>query len=149
MQRIMINIALIIALCMVPSCGWAAEDALFNKFENPPAEAKPFVRWWWGDNAVVEKEILREIDVMDEAGIGGYEINPIAAPVGISEISQSVDITGRVKDGKLTVEVPAGIHIIHVGLVQEGFREVFMGSLGAKGPVLDHYNAEALESFLK
>jgi hypothetical protein len=58
------------ALFMVSSCRLTQEDELFNKFENPPSEAKPFVRWWWGENSVAEKEILREIEVMDKAGLG-------------------------------------------------------------------------------
>jgi len=252
MQRLMMYLVLMAALFMVSSCRLTQEDELFNKFENPPAEAKPFVRWWWGENSVAEREILREIEVMDKAGIGGFEINPIAlpvktklsspsyqwlspefnrmvkvavdaskehgliadlivgsgwpfgaefikpgdmtkrfymnsipvkgpavftrsvdelsiplkhelvykgalkpecqfihlAPADISEISQSIDITSRIKDGRLTVKVPAGKHIVHVGLVQEGFSEVVQGSPGAMGPVLDHYQAQALESFL-
>lgn len=252
MQRLMIQLALISVLFVVSSCSVAPKDELFGKFERPPAEAKPFVRWWWGENSVVAKEILREIEVMDKAGIGGYEINPIAlpvkvklsspslqwlspefnrmvkvavdetkkrgmiadlivgsgwpfgaeflkpgemtkrlymnsikvagpvtfsksidelsvplkhrraykgalkpecqfiylAPADISDISQSIDITGKIKDGRLTVEVPEGKHIIHVGLVQEGFSEVHNGSSGAMGPVLDHYKAEALQSYL-
>ncbi len=252
MQHLTMNMRLITALCMTSCCSLAAEDALFNRFENPPAEARPFVRWWWGENAVVEKEILREIDVMQRAGIAGFEINPISlpvqtelsspslqwlspefnrlvkvavdaanqrgmiadlivgsgwpfgaeflkpgemtkrfylnsipvqgpttftesidalsvplkhrrayegalapecrsvclAPADISDISQSIDLLGQVKDGLLRVKVPAGKHIIHVGLVQEGFSEVHQGSPGAMGPVLDHYKAEALEMFL-
>ena len=70
------------------------------------------------------------------------------APAGISEISQSIDITGQIKDGILTAKVPAGKHIVHVGLIQEGFSEVYQGSPGAMGPVLDHYKADALERFL-
>jgi hypothetical protein len=58
----------------------AAEDKLYDGFQNPPAQARPFVRWWWNGNCVTEKEILRELDVMKDAGIGGVEINPIAMP---------------------------------------------------------------------
>jgi len=55
-------------------------ESLFQLFRNPPAEAKPFVRWWWNGNRVNEKEVLRELDLLDEAGFGGVEINPIAMP---------------------------------------------------------------------
>ena len=55
---------------------------LYEIFRNPPASAKPFVRWWWNGNKLTAKEILRELDVMHEAGIGGVEINPIAFPGG-------------------------------------------------------------------
>ncbi len=73
MQRLMMYLVLITALFIVASCSLTPEDELFNIFENPPSEAKPFVRWWWGENSVAEKEILREIEVMDKAGIGDSE----------------------------------------------------------------------------
>ncbi|MDR0559568.1 MAG: hypothetical protein LBG92_05320 [Prevotellaceae bacterium] len=59
-----------------------SKDALFEQFRNPQATAKPFVRWWWNGDKVTEREILRELDVMKAAGIGGVEINPIAFPGG-------------------------------------------------------------------
>ncbi len=58
------------------------KDNLFDLFKNPPVTAKPFVRWWWNGNKLTGKEILRELDIMHEAGIGGVEINPIAFPGG-------------------------------------------------------------------
>lgn len=54
-------------------------ETLARGFENPPSEARPFVRWWWNDNLVEETEVLRELDLLKTAGIGGVEINPIAA----------------------------------------------------------------------
>jgi hypothetical protein len=59
-----------------------AADPLFTAFQNPPVTAKPFVRWWWNGDKVTAREILRELDVMKDAGIGGVEINPIAFPGG-------------------------------------------------------------------
>ena len=56
-----------------------SSDKLYEGFRDPPAEARPFVRWWWNNNQVEEGEILRELDVLKAAGIGGIEINPIAA----------------------------------------------------------------------
>ncbi|MEI6178819.1 MAG: glycosyl hydrolase, partial [Verrucomicrobiota bacterium] len=60
----------------------ASEDKLYEAFLNPPAEARPFVRWWWNGDCVTEKELLRELDLLKAAGIGGVEINPIAMPGG-------------------------------------------------------------------
>ena len=57
------------------------KDNLYDLFQDPPVTAKPFVRWWWNGNKLTAKEILRELDIMKEAGIGGVEINPIAFPV--------------------------------------------------------------------
>lgn len=70
---------LLLALAHNLPCG-AAEDALYEGFRTPPAQARPFVRWWWNGNRITESEILRELDVMKAAGIGGVEINPIAMP---------------------------------------------------------------------
>ncbi|MBE0653229.1 MAG: hypothetical protein IH594_05500 [Bacteroidales bacterium] len=49
-------------------------------FREPPSDARLFVRWWWNGNRLTGNEILRELDVMKAAGIGGVEINPIAFP---------------------------------------------------------------------
>ncbi|MEX2593932.1 MAG: glycosyl hydrolase [Anditalea sp.] len=53
---------------------------LYQFFEDPDNIYKPYVRWWWNGNLLEEKEILRELDVMKDAGIGGVEINPIRLP---------------------------------------------------------------------
>jgi hypothetical protein len=65
---------LTVLLILAPLFG---EDRLYDSFRNPPAEARPFVRWWWNGNRVNEKEILRQLEVMKAAGIGGVEINTV------------------------------------------------------------------------
>jgi hypothetical protein len=55
------------------------ESELYSGFQNPPAEARPFVRWWWNDNAVEPNELDRELELLKSVGFGGVEINPIAA----------------------------------------------------------------------
>jgi hypothetical protein len=64
----------------------STED-LFSKFTNPPAEARTFTRWWWNGDCVEEKELLRELDVMKKAGIGGVEINPISMPATVKDVN--------------------------------------------------------------
>ena len=67
-------------------------DRLFEEFVNPPSEAKPFVRWWWNGNHLTMDEIKRELDVLQAAGIGGIEINPIAMPESAADIgTQSIE----------------------------------------------------------
>ena len=51
------------------------EKELYKTFANPDARHRPYVRWWWNGARVNEQEILRELDVMHKAGIGGVEIN--------------------------------------------------------------------------
>lgn len=53
---------------------------LFEGFQNPPAEARPFVRWWWNGNKIKSEELDRQLESLKSIGFGGVEINPIAMP---------------------------------------------------------------------
>ena len=44
---------------------------------NPPADARPMVRWWWFGPAVVQSELERELLAMKAGGFGGVEIQPV------------------------------------------------------------------------
>ena len=46
-----------------------------HKFlKHPPEEARGMTRWWWYGCCVEKEEILRELDFMKEAGLGGVEL---------------------------------------------------------------------------
>ena len=49
-------------------------QSLRENFANPPAIARPMVRWWWFGAAVEKPEILRELQQMKANGIGGAEL---------------------------------------------------------------------------
>jgi hypothetical protein len=226
-------------------------DSLFELFKNPAVSSKPFVRWWWNGDKLSAKEILRELDVMKAAGIGGVEINPIAFPGGDDlgipslqwlspewiemvkvalqgaaergmicdtivgsgwpfgaefltreEQTQLLTLSGRKVSGPgviqvnttdllndsspkvnkykdaleeiyalylapvsmdsfqapvklpfagektVSIHVPAGEHILYSLVKVTGFQAVINGAPGAAGPVLNHYNQEAVEKFL-
>jgi hypothetical protein len=55
-------------------------DELLRLFQNPPNPYRPMVRWWWNGDRISADEITRELDVLQRAGIGGVEINPIKFP---------------------------------------------------------------------
>ncbi|MDB4584227.1 glycosyl hydrolase, partial [Draconibacterium sp.] len=61
-------------------------DEFYKGFQNPPVDSRLFVRWWWNGNRLTKQEILRELDIMKTAGIGGVEINPIAFPGGTNPV---------------------------------------------------------------
>lgn len=66
MKRIIASILLF--ACLQPLYGqWPA----VNK------DMRPWTRWWWMGNGVDSSNIKREINLFDEAGIGGVEIVPI------------------------------------------------------------------------
>jgi len=67
----------------------SSTEELYAIFQEPPAEARPFVRWWWNGDCIEVDELERELDVMKAAGIGGVEINPIAKPEGGDDFDYS------------------------------------------------------------
>jgi hypothetical protein len=43
-------------------------------FEQPPDDARIMMRWWWFGPAVTKAELEREMRLMKEGGIGGFEV---------------------------------------------------------------------------
>lgn len=66
-------------LTVVGSKSFAAEDiaALRQAFREPPVDARPMMRWWWFGPAVTKEGIERELRLMREGGIGGFEVQPV------------------------------------------------------------------------
>ena len=52
-------------------------DTLQSSFLNPPDDSRIMVRWWWFGPAVNKAEIEREMRLMKEGGIGGFEVQPV------------------------------------------------------------------------
>jgi hypothetical protein len=50
---------------------------LRGSFERPPDSARIMMRWWWFGPAVVKPEIEREMRLMKDGGIGGFEVQPV------------------------------------------------------------------------
>jgi len=60
--------------------GSSTSENLFELFKSPGSVYHPFVRWWWNGDKIEEGELVRELRLLKEAGIGGVEINPIEFP---------------------------------------------------------------------
>jgi len=56
---------------------------------------------------------------------------------------------GALRGGRVRVSVPAGAHVLHVGLLETGFTHVKLGAPGADGPVVDHWSAPAVRRYLE
>ena len=236
--------------------GKTKEEAgnLYEIFKDPPNSARLFVRWWWNGDMLTEKEILRELDILSDAGIGGVEINPIRFPEGcdpvgytslewlsdewigmlkvtlagarergiicdiivgsgwpfggeflekeeqtqlmtfetihlegpanytfsqkelldkvdpaihskyeqvireivglrlakyeMPEFEPGIDLNDKLKDQKISFEVPDGKHVFYYLVKLTGFQAVINGAPGAAGPVLNHYNKTAVDKYL-
>src|SRR5262245_824153 len=46
-------------------------------FERPPDDARIMMRWWWFGPSVTKAELEREMRLMKEGGIGGFEVQPV------------------------------------------------------------------------
>ncbi len=230
------------------------EKELFRLFQDPDNINKPFVRWWWNGIRVVKSELLRELDLLKAAGIGGIEINAVQfpetafplhyeehewlsdywtemlqvavdgakarglicdiivgsgwpfggeflkeeeqtqmitittrelqgpaeisiprdeiladaeppfsskrmektkelfalrlSPAFIEQFAPGIDLNSEISNNTILVKVPEGKHVLY-GLVKlTGYMSVLRGAPGAKGQVLNHYSAKAVERYL-
>ncbi len=46
-------------------------------FKRPPDDARIMMRWWWFGPAVTRAELGREMRLMKEGGMGGFEVQPV------------------------------------------------------------------------
>ena len=248
---LLMAISLLLCRCEPQHEGLGVEQ-LYAEFRQPAAQYRPFVRWWWNGDKVEADELVRELHLLKEAGIGGVEINPIAFPTYCDSLGKasiqwlspewidmlkvcfdeadSLDITcdllvgsgwpfgaefleederaqivvnyaetvtgpttltiirdslcahampkvsspykGNTKelmllrlypnpassiddgidvwkaDSVFTIEVPEGEYTLAALVKINGFLEVINGAPGAAGPVLDHFNTEAVNRYL-
>jgi alpha-L-rhamnosidase len=65
------------ALLLAAGSLFAADiDQLQSSFAQPPDDARIMVRWWWFGPAVTKPELEREMNVMKQGGIGGFDVEP-------------------------------------------------------------------------
>ena len=55
-------------------------DSLYQLFNEPQAQYRPYVRWWWNGDKIQKEELARELRILKAAGISGVEINTISFP---------------------------------------------------------------------
>ncbi|HEY4205561.1 MAG TPA: glycosyl hydrolase, partial [Puia sp.] len=71
------------------------------------------------------------------------------APDVIERMDQVVDLSSQIASGEIRIAIPPGKHVLY-GLVKvTGSMEVINGAPGANGPVLNHYNEEAVKKYLQ
>lgn len=55
----------------------ATVDELQRRFQNPPDDSRIMMRWWWFGPAITRTQLEREMRLMKEGGIGGFEVQPV------------------------------------------------------------------------
>jgi hypothetical protein len=76
MKSVFVRVALGVAL-LAPLALSAPLADLRAGFRNPPDDCRLMVRWWWFGPAVAPRDLEREMRAMKQAGIGGFEVQPV------------------------------------------------------------------------
>src|ERR1700723_3728487 len=63
-----------------------------DSFATPPTANRPYVRWWWPGGAVDDAEIGRELVLLQQAGFGGVEIQPLLLGLTPAEIAADPNV---------------------------------------------------------
>src|SRR5436853_3972515 len=71
-----LQMAVLILVALGPASAQSITE-LQRGFERPPDDAKIMMRWWWFGPAVTRAELEREMRLMKEGGIGGFEVQPV------------------------------------------------------------------------
>lgn len=73
-------LCLLFAGCAMALAGDPADIAgLQRAFERPADDARIMMRWWWFGPAVTKAQLEREMRLMKEGGVGGFEVQPVYA----------------------------------------------------------------------
>src|SRR5690606_23235527 len=68
--------------------------------------------------------------------------DPLTSPEDITDLSE------RTGEEFFDLFIPGGNHALYALVLVSGFMEVINGAPGASGPVLDHFNRDAVSRFL-
>ena len=77
MRILPLTIPVFASVILLSQTGPGSLDRLRQGFQNPSADARIMMRWWWFGSAVTKPEIEREMQTMKDGGMGGFEIQPV------------------------------------------------------------------------
>src|SRR5215471_6617013 len=79
-MRAPLKISLVCLLAILPARVPAQSTnllQLMRSFQHPPDDSRIMMRWWWFGPAVTKPELEREMKLMKDGGIGGFEVQPV------------------------------------------------------------------------
>ena len=81
----------LVSLCAFPRSAVAQPniDELQRRFKQPPDDARIMMRWWWFGPSVTKPQLEREMRLMKEGGIGGFEVQPVY-PLALDDESAGI-----------------------------------------------------------
>ena len=69
-------------------------------------------------------------------------------PSIVNRLEDAKDISDKITGESIKCQIPEGKYILYALVKIKGFMQVIQGAPGADGPVLDHYNEEAVKKYL-
>ena len=58
-----------------------------SDWRDPPMEARPMARWWWPGGSVREEAMVEQLALIQRAGFGGVEVQPLLLGLGKADLS--------------------------------------------------------------
>src|SRR6185369_16359178 len=78
---------LFVILCGSTAAAQIAD--LQRSFLNPPDDSRIMMRWWWFGPAVDHAQLEREMRLMKDGGIGGFEVQPVY-PLSLDDAEKGI-----------------------------------------------------------
>lgn len=75
-------------------------------------------------------------------------VSVFLAPDPVNDLSETIDLSGNIKDDVITVDVPQGDWQLYALVKYESFACVINGAPGAAGSILNHMDAAAVRHYL-
>ena len=75
-------------------------------------------------------------------------VSVFLAPDPVNDLSETIDLSGNIKDDVITVDVPKGDWQLYALVKYESFACVINGAPGAAGSILNHMDAVAVRHYL-
>jgi len=90
------------------------------------------------DPSIVSSYTLREPEVQ----------KVYLVPDPMNSLDQVIDLSGQIKNGYIKASIPLGHWAVYAQVITRGFQKVLWGVPGATGPVLNHFNKDAVDKYL-
>jgi hypothetical protein len=96
-------------------------------------------------------ELFKEADPAISSPFAGRTMEMLSvqlAPSVITNVKDVKDLSDQIVNGTIRCKIPEGKYVLYALVKINGFMEVIQGAPGATGPVLNHYNEEAVKKYL-
>ena len=137
---------------MIVGSGWPFGGEFLSR-----ADQTQMVALGTRDLAGAQTVTLSRADLLEDvspAFVSPYK-EPLKELVGLSLVphdlrseQDQIDLRSQLSADQLHIDVPAGPHVLYFLVKLTGFMAVINGAPGASGPVLNHYDAAAVERYL-